>query len=415
MITNTTERARLLIGQKRYKEAEKELQKTLASDPNNPDIFSLLSICKSEEGEYDEAEKLIQNAISLNPANPHLIYIYANILFQKGKYTEAEKTIREAITLNPHDADFFGLLAAIHLHEKEWTKSLEAADKGLEISPDNLSCLNIRSTALLKLNKKEDSFKTIHDALNHDPDSPVTHANLGWGLLEKGDHKKALEHFRKALQSDPQSEFAKEGMVEALKARYLFYRLFLRYVFWMSKMKGRAQWGILIGLYIGFRIMEKIADSSPALKPFVMPFIVLYVLFAISSWITQPLANLLLRLNLYGRYALSKKEIITSNLVGLALLTGIAGFITYLFTQLEVFLMTGIFGLTMMIPLSSTLNPENRKKRIILIAYTSTLGLIGIGSLLLIATGNPAFNTLGMIYLAGLFLYQFIANAMIIQ
>ena len=32
--------------------------------------------------------------------------------------------------------------------------------------------------------------------MREDPNNSYTHANYGWGLLEKGNHKKALEHFK---------------------------------------------------------------------------------------------------------------------------------------------------------------------------------------------------------------------------
>jgi tetratricopeptide (TPR) repeat protein len=411
MISNTTERARLLMEQRRYKEAEKELQRNLSSDPNNTDTLCLLSICKSEDKKYEEAEKLIKIAISLDPAYPYLIYVYAKILLDQDKNREAEKNIREAIHLEPHNADYFGLLAAIYLNQKEWDKALEFANKGLEISPDNLSCLNIRSTALLKLNKKEESYTTISEALNYDPENAITHTNLGWGLLEKGEHQKALVHFKKALQINPESDFAKHGMVEALKARYFIYSLFLKYAFWIGNMKGKAQWGILLGFYVGSRVLKSIAASNPTLKPFIMPVVFLYILFAISTWIIAPLSNLFLRLNVYGRYALSRTEIITSNFVGISLVIGLTAFITYLFLPEELFFMVGIFGLSMMIPLASMLGPEGKKGRLILIGYTSALGLVGVAALVLTLMGNSSGESLGILYLVGIMLYQWVANA----
>ena len=80
---------------------------------------------------------------------------------------------------------------------------MELADRSLEIDAENLLGLNTRSTALLKLNKSEESFSTIEGALREDPNNAYTHANYGWGLLEKGSHKKALEHFKESLKHNP--------------------------------------------------------------------------------------------------------------------------------------------------------------------------------------------------------------------
>jgi tetratricopeptide (TPR) repeat protein len=413
MISNSIERARLLLEQNRYKEAERELKKDLEADPNNPDVLSLLSICKSADKNYKEAEALIKSAISLDPANPYLTYILAKIYFDQERFNEAEKHIREAIKTDPYNADFFGLLSAIYLNQKEWVKGLEMADRGLEISPDDLTCLNLRSTALIKLDKKTESYDTIHQALNYDPENALTHTNMGWGLLEKGEHKKALDHFKKALQIDPNLDFAKHGLIEALKARYWIYRMFLKYAFWIGNMKGGAQWAVIIGFYIGSKIVRSVAQSNPSLKPFLMPLIFLYLLFAISTWIIGPISNLFLRLNVYGRYALSNKEIQASNFVGSSFAIGLLSFLTYFLIQHDVFFVTGILGISMMIPLASMFVPDNPKKGMILMIYAAGLGLTGVAGIACLIMGNPLSGTLGIIYFAGIMLYQWVANAVL--
>ncbi|MBC7450439.1 MAG: tetratricopeptide repeat protein [Cytophagales bacterium] len=415
MIDHSLERARLLIEQNRCAEAEKELQKTLASDPNNAETFLLLSICKLKTNKLDEAETLIKTAINLAPANPYLLNIYAQILYNKGNYSEAEKIISEAIQGDPHNADFFAVLSTIHLHNKDWNKALAAANQGLSIAPDNISCLNIRSTALIKLDKKEESYSTIQEALYHDPENAHTHANLGWGLLEKGDHKQALKHFTKALQIDPESEFAKAGLVQALKAKYLVYRYFLKYAFWIGNMKGKMQWGIIIGFYVGARIIRYIANTNPTLSPFLTPLIVLYTIFAVSTWIIGPLTNLFLRLNVYGKYALTDKEITTSNFVGISLLIGLIGGITYIFIPTLLFAGIGFYGLTMMIPLSKMLDPVKNGKKQFMIAYTAALALTGASGLILLAQENPVFDTFGLIYIIGLVAFQWVGNFILMR
>ena len=52
---------------------------------------------------------------------------------------------------------------------------------------------------------------------------------MGWLALHSKDHKKALEHFKQALIYFPFNDHAKVGMVEALKAKYWCYRVFLNY------------------------------------------------------------------------------------------------------------------------------------------------------------------------------------------
>ncbi len=403
------ERARQLIETNRYSEAEQNLRTLLSEDANNLEVISLLAICQAEAGKLDEAIKLIKSAISQDPSNPYFLYIYATFLLREEKSKEAEKIIRSAISFNPTNADFYGLLSMIKIDQRDWNEALKYANEGLSFDSDHLSCLNARSTALLKLDKKEEAYATIKEALDHDPENDVTHTNIGWGLLEKGEHKKALEHFREALRINPHSAYAKAGMVQGLKARYWFYRIFLQYAFWLNNFKSKAQWAIIIGLYIGFRILNSISESNPELSIFIKPLVVLYMIFAISTWIITPLSNLFLRLNVYGRYALTEDEVTSSNFTGVAFLIGLVGGVSFLFTQNYFFVVLMIFGIGMMIPLSAMLNPTKKSSRTVLVAYTAALGLVGI---LMLGFGGAL---LAQIFVFGIVAFQFLSNAMVIR
>lgn len=414
MIDSLLERANQLIKLKRYQDAEKELKQALTVDPNRAQALALLSICQAEQNKQKEAIEFIQQAIAKEPDNDFFLYLYSFYLFKDDKLKESEKMMRSAIAFEPHNAEYFGLLALIKINQREWQQALDNANQGLSVDPDNLTCLNARSTAFFKLDKKDEAYTTIHEALSKDPYNEVTHTNLGWGLLEKGEHKKALEHFREALKINPDFAYAKAGLVQGLKARYWFYRLFLKYAFWVGNMKGKGQWAVVIGLYFGMRILSTIAEKNPTLGLFITPIVYLYILFAISTWIIGPLSNLFLRLNVYGRFALTHEEIQSSNFVGISLAVGCIGGLLFLFTGDFVFAMMLIGGLTMMIPLASMFNPAKESSKRILIAYTILMGLIGAGAMLDLAF-DYGIGILGTVYIFGILAYQFIANALIIR
>ena len=70
---------------------------------------------------------------------------------------------------------------------------------------------------------------------------------MGWTLLHDGDPRKAMGHFREALRLDPGMEWARAGIVEAMKARSLIYRIFLSYFLFMNRLSGNAQWATVCG------------------------------------------------------------------------------------------------------------------------------------------------------------------------
>ena len=414
MTDHLLERASQLVNLKRYPEAEQYLKDVLTAEPKNIHALILMALCKSELKQHGEALANIKAALAQEPTNPEVLHIYANILLKNDAYAEAEQYINSAILFDPQNADYFGLLANIKLQKKEWEAALANANNGLAIDPEHIACLNVRSTALFKLDRKQEAYETIRESLQNDPENDYTHTNIGWGLLEKGDHKKALEHFREALKINPENSSAKAGLVQGLKARYLFYRIFVKYAFWIGNMKGGLQWGIIIGFYLGARVLRYIAATNESFAPFINPIIFLYTLFAISTWVIGPLSNLFLRLNVYGRYALSPEQTRSSNFVGVALLTGIIGFMLLIIIDDPIFFMIGIFGLTMMIPLSSMFSPPKESNKRILIGYTIGLVVVAVLEMLQYLT-TAEMSVLASVYLIGVFVYGWIANAMIIR
>jgi tetratricopeptide (TPR) repeat protein len=203
----------------------------LREDSGDVDLLALLCEARLHQNKLEEAEETIDSAIALSPDYDYLFYTKARISLEKERYDEAESLLQHAIALDPLDANYFAFLAHIKSFRKEYAEALRLANKALELDSENLLALNTRSTAQLKLGNNEASFETIRGALREDPNNAYTHANYGWGLLEKGEVKKAMEHFKEALQNEPDQTYAQAGLQEALKARNPLYRLFLKYSF----------------------------------------------------------------------------------------------------------------------------------------------------------------------------------------
>ncbi len=408
------ERGKLLLQQHRHREAEAEFKMHLSLEPNDDEAHLYLALCYLHGNKLDDATISIQQSIALFPHNAFAFYIYSRILFGQEKYKESRQKIDEAINIQPMDANFFAWSAQLHLFNKDYLQALEAANAGLANEPDNIDCLNQRTMALVKLDKKEEAYSTINDALLEDPENSLTHANTGWAMLEHGDHKKALIHFTESLRLNPNNEWAKHGMIEALKARYFIYRMFLKYMFWIGNLKGNKQWMIIIGAYILVRILNNVAETKPQYEPFIMPVVIAYAVFALSTWVLMPLFNVLLLLHPQGRYALSPTEKSTSVLVFASLVTGLISLLWYTLTGIDGFLFLAILGLSMMIPISGMQLHRTPKQKKILTVYTFVLLALGLITVALAFMGRDYLVT-GTIYAVMMLMYQFLSNSFIIR
>jgi len=410
---NRLSKVEILIQQKKFTEAEKILSDLLGEDSNNIHFLSLLAEVNLQLDKFDNANSIIENAIGLSPDSHYLFYVKSRIAIQQDNLSEAEKCINQAIELDPYDADYFALLANIKLGRKQYSEALEIANRALEIDAENLLALNTRSTALNKLNRSEESFETIEGALREDPNNAYTHANFGWGLLEKGDHKKALEHFKESLTNDPNFEYAQSGMLEALKATNPVYRLFLKYSFWMSNLTAKYQWGVIIGFYLGFRALKTVAGNNEALQPYLIPLIIALALIAFSTWIIAPISNLFLRFNKYGQLLLDKKKKLSSNYVAFSLGAFVVGLLLYFALSDEKMLTIAAFGFAMMLPLGAMFSPSKNKYGLLI--YTIALAVVGLIAIGLTFSTGEMFNLMTVVFILGFVAFQWVANYMLIK
>jgi tetratricopeptide (TPR) repeat protein len=304
----------------------------------------------------------------------------------------------------------------IYLNKSKWQEALNAAEQGLQVDSEHVNCTNLRAMAMVKLGRREAAGQTIDAALARDPEDSFTHANQGWTLLHDGNPNKAMEHFRESLRLDPTNEWARQGIVEALKARYFIYSIMLKWFLWMSKLEPRTQWLVVIGGWFGARILRGMASANPKLAPFIYPVLILYTAFVLMTWIASPLFNLILRLNRFGRLALSREEIVASNWLGLCLLVALSMIGWWVATQLNVALLGAmVFGF-LLIPLAGTFYCQPGWPRLAMAACTIVLAAAGIGAFMMALTDargkdGPGAALFGF-FLLGAVLSSWLGNAL---
>jgi hypothetical protein len=242
----------------------------------------------------------------------------------------------------------------------------------------------------------------------------MAHANRGWALLSSGDHRAAMESFREALRLDPELEWARMGLINAMKARNIIYRMVLHFFLWMSRLSRQAQWGIIIGLYIGFRLVRGVAQANPELAPITLPLIIAYVIFAYLTWTAVPFFNLILRLDRVGRYVLKPSEILAANCVGMCILVGIAGVAWTLYTGDFLGLILAGMCLVLVIPISAAFAAEPGWPRQAMTAYVAAMIAIAVAILIgdKVAPDANFMGSLISLFLLGAILSSWVGNAL---
>jgi tetratricopeptide (TPR) repeat protein len=381
-MNNLVERAKLLMSQSKFDMAEKELKQALAYEPEEPFIHSLLALCLLRQEKWNEAETAAQQAVHFGPDQSLSHYSLAAVLFERHKEREALPVIQEAIRLDPSDPDLYALLGQIHFSRSHWQDALTAAEQGLQQDPEHIVANNIRAMALVKLNRLAEAGATIDVALQKNPENSYTHANMGWTLLEKSEPAKALEHFRESLRLDPENEWARQGIIEAMKARYMIYAIMLKFFLWMGKLPPKMQVGVVIGGYFLFRMLGNISNRYPEWAPYALPLQILYIAFALMSWIANPLFNLLLRLNRFGRLVLSPEQVRASNYIGLFIFISLTSLLThFIYDPTDIFLFSAALFGAMLIPTSAIFSCQQGWPRKMMTLYTGVIVSLALAML----------------------------------
>lgn len=407
------EKAGLLIEQKRFELAIKELRLALLDDPDESRTHALLAVCLRQLDRNEEALAAARQAVALGPDDAYAHYVLAGVYIELDRYTEAEQSIRESIHLDPEDADYYTRLSSVQLQQRQWEASLSSSERALELEPTNSAALNFRSMALNNLNRTDEATAATEGALAANPDDPMAHASRGWHELRHGNRDMAMTHFKEALRLDSSQEWAREGLVEALKARNPIYRVMLVYFLWLGRLEPKVVWGFIIGGFLLSKVLREFAKTNPQWAPYVWVVLGIYLAFCLMTWIADPLFNLLLRLHPLGRFALSRQQTQAANWFGGSLLLAVVSLLLWLAVGAEPFMMLAIVAALMVIPISSSLGVDSKRARKILLVYTGVLGAFGawmVGGSMFVTSGLAVAIPFGVFFI-GVATFMWVANA----
>lgn len=406
------EKAQLLMEQRRFELAMKELNQELLSSPDEPHVHALLAVCLRQLDRNKEALDAARRAVQVGPDYPYAHYVLAGVYDQDDRFKEAEQAIREAIRLDPQDADYYVRLANLQMQQRRWEEGLRVAERALELDPTHSGALNLRAMALDNLNRVDEAAAATASALAANPDDATAHATKGWQELRSGNPQPAMTHFREALRLDSSHAWAREGVVEALKARNPIYRTLLAYFLWTTRLQPKVLWGFIIGGVVLSKVLRDFAKSNPEWAPYIWLVLGPYFAFCLMTWIADPLFNLLLRAHPIGRVALTPQQAQAANWFGGSLALALLSLAVWLVLKTDPPLILAVVAGLMVIPISSSLGAESGRARKILVTYAWGLGVCGtflVGASFFVQTGPAVAIPFG-VFLLGIATFFWVAN-----
>jgi hypothetical protein len=175
---------------------------------------------------------------------------------------------------------------------------------------------------------------------------------------------------------NPEMEWARAGIVEAMKARNFVYRWMLAYFLWMARLDARVRWGLVIGALVANNLISGQIQKTPALAPFLLPVLFAYFAFVLMSWLAYPLFNLLLRLDRFGRYALSRDQVWGANVLVVCILVTLAFLVAAVARDKAVLYWATIMCAVLSLPASAIYVCESGWPRQVMMGITLALGAL---------------------------------------
>lgn len=384
------QRGLLLKQQRRYGEAEGFFRDALAQNPK--DSFALMQLASCQLQLPDRARDALQSidrALAIEPNEAAYHGMRAFILGALDRKAEALKAADAGIELDPHSSFVFTARAQALLHMEKWNDAEAAARQALALDADNSSAANQLAHALRLQNKMAENAGQIAGMLARDPEDASTHCSAGWAALQRGERRVAEQHFLEALRLDPESEYARQGLLNSFRARSPFYRAYLAYAFWMQKIGKRMRYAFIFGLLVVSNFSREIFTGPMA--PVGYAGSVLYALFVLWVWVARGFGNFILLFDRFARHALKRDEKIEAAFVGGGITLGMLLLAVAIAPQARALCFPAMALISTAFPFSLTFTNRSRAGAVLFGAIGSA-GLLVFAILLLqfVLNGNEA-------------------------
>lgn len=181
----------LLHERQDLKGAERWLRRAIQISQESFLPYFSLGAIYALKGKLLRAQKFLQQAIELEPI-PQAYYLLGTIYYEKGQLERAIKSFQSALKLDPEYEEAIYSLGLCYL-DRNWNrKAMECFQEALELNPNKMEYQHAV--------RIYDDHISRHTPLEGPAAEEVIRAEA---LVAQGNHKEALEHYRRAAHAEP--------------------------------------------------------------------------------------------------------------------------------------------------------------------------------------------------------------------
>lgn len=240
--------ARLLVGERQYRQARVEFQRVADDAPGNPDIIFAIGLLAMQEGELEAADRYLRQALDGGYKDRDQLRLYlgqvaeerkrwdeaaqwynsveqgenyinarvrhAGLSARQGKLDAARQQLQQTEARNNQQrALLIQAEAQLLREEKMYQTAFDVLEKGLEKLPNHPDLLYDHGMAAEKLGKLEVMEKDLRHLIQLKPDNAHAYNALGYSLADRGIRlAEARELVEKATTLAPEDPFIMDSL-----------------------------------------------------------------------------------------------------------------------------------------------------------------------------------------------------------
>jgi tetratricopeptide (TPR) repeat protein len=185
------------------KNVEEFIAKQRAAIAFNPDCGTShynLAVALLGQKKYDEAEKELQEAISCSPTLAEAYVQLGGICLQRGDLDGCLAYNQQAVNSRAGFSEGWGNIGFVYLQKGEVDKAIDALEKATKWNPNFIQAYATLANAYLMKGLVDKSIDINLKIIQLEPTFAVAYNNLAIAYLEKGEFELASEHCNKAIE-----------------------------------------------------------------------------------------------------------------------------------------------------------------------------------------------------------------------
>ncbi len=205
--------AELMIRAGRYPEVKARFQNIRFRNPDyNIPLLTLEANVLLDEGLYTQASTVLNNAVGAFPNNIQLLFLRSVYAQEVNDLMLMEVDLRKIIQLNPTSPVAYNSLGyTLADRTDRFDEAYQLIQRAVELAPNDPAIIDSLGWVQYRLGLYEEARENLDRAYELFPDHEVA-AHLGEVLWVMGEKSEARKVWRKALESQPDSEHIRRAM-----------------------------------------------------------------------------------------------------------------------------------------------------------------------------------------------------------